>query len=83
MEQIEDKINVYIKTNESYEVVEIISQDFIMDVADYILIDSGYGDKFRHAQSQYLDSDLIGDDGYNYIYDKNSNKIVKKLRPKQ
>ena len=79
MEQIEDKINVYIKTNEAYEVVEIISQDFIMDVADYILIDSGYGDKFRHAQSQYLEYDIVGDNGYNYTFDKETKQIVKKL----
>ena len=83
MEQIEDKINVYIKVNDDNEVTEIISQDFIQEGENYILIDSGYGDRFRHAQSQYLDSDLVGDEGYNYIYDKNSNKIVKKLRPKQ
>ena len=79
MEEIEEKINVYIRVNEDNEVIEIISQDFVTDVSDYILIDSGYGDRFRHAQSQYLEYDIVGDNGYNYTFDKETKQIVKKL----
>lgn len=75
MEELEQPIGVYIKINSNKEVIEINSDIFIQDLTDWIKVDEGYGDKFAHAQSQYLDKPLINDDGhFNYKYV--DNKIV-------
>ena len=45
------------------------SSIFITDYTGYKLVDQGYGDKYAHAQSQYLDRPLMNEDGkYNYIF---------------
>lgn len=68
---IEQPIKVYIKTNENNEVIEVGSSIFIEDLADWIEIDRGYGDKYAHAQSQYFDKPLMNEYGtYNYKYEK-------------
>lgn len=80
---IKDKpIKVYIKTNENNYIVDICSSVFIKDKSGYIEIDSGFGDKFSHAQSQYLEEALINKDGnFNYKYDYILRKIVKNYWP--
>jgi hypothetical protein len=68
-EMIEQPIKVYIKVNENNEIVEVGSSIFIKDLIGWIEIDSGFGDKFAHAQTQYFDNPLINDEGgYNYRY---------------
>lgn len=58
---------VYVKTNEYNEIIEINSSIFLADTNDYIEIDSGYGDKYAHAQGNYLDKPLADEQGrYNY-----------------
>ena len=60
-------IKVYIKTNENNEIIQIASSIFLNDTTGWILIDEGNGDKYAHAQSQYLDKRLTDDQGrYNY-----------------
>ena len=62
-----DKIKVYVKTNENNEIIEINSSIFLADTTDYIELDGGYGDKYAHAQSNYLDKPLTDEQGrYNY-----------------
>ena len=78
MEYVEEKTNVYIKVNDNNEVIDIASQDFITDVSDYILIDSGYGDRYRHAQSQYLEKELLLGNVYRYIYNETTKQIEEK-----
>lgn len=70
MEEInEQPIKVYIKLNENNEIIEVGSSIFIKDLTRWIEIDSGYGDKYAHAQSQYFNKPLINDNGnYNYKY---------------
>ena len=64
---MENKIKVYVKTNENNEIIEINSSIFLADTTDYIEIDSGYGDKYAHAQGNYLDKPLMDNqDRYNY-----------------
>ena len=61
------EIKVYVKTNENNKITEINSSIFLEDTTDWIEIDSGYGDKYAHAQSQYLDKALTDMQGrYNY-----------------
>lgn len=62
-----EEIKVYVKTNENNEIIEINSSIFLADTTDYIEIDSGYGDKYAHAQGNYLGKGLCDEQGrYNY-----------------
>ena len=66
---IEQPIKVYVKVNDKNEITEVASSIFIKDLTGWIEIDSGFGDKYAHAQSQYFEKPLINDNGkYNYKY---------------
>ena len=68
------KIKVYAKIDSNKVVKEINSSIFIRNPTDFIEIDEGYGDKYSHAQSQYLGIGLIDSKGrYNYKWD---NKLI-------
>lgn len=60
-------IKVYVKTNEENFITEITSSIFLQDTTGFIEIDSGRGNKFAHAQNQYLEKTLI-DSQLNYNY---------------
>ena len=63
-----EKIKVYIKINQENEIIEVGSDIFIENFENWIKIDEGNGDKYAHAQNQYL-GPLQNDDGkYKYIY---------------
>ena len=65
----EQPIKVYVKVNSKNEIIDIGSSIFIQDTTNWIEIDSGFGDKYAHAQSQYFDKPLQNEDGsYNYKY---------------
>lgn len=58
---------VYVKTDTNTVITEINSDVFLSDVDGYTLIDEGNGDKYAHAQGNYLESGLIDERGrYNY-----------------
>lgn len=59
----------YIQTDESNRVIAINSSAFLSDTTDWIEIDEGTGDKYHHAQGNYLEQPLTDDDGlYNYAH---------------
>ena len=59
---------VYIKV-ENDIVTRIDSEWNIQDLTEWTYIDSGYGDKFHHAQSGYLPKGLFDEQGrFNYKY---------------
>ena len=65
------KIKVYAKLDENRVITAIQSEIFLNDTTGYICIDMGYGDKYSHAQGNYLEKGLIDEQGrYNYKYDK-------------
>ena len=67
--EFETPIYVYIKTNFMGEITEIGSSVFITDTYNWTMIDSGYGDRYAHAQSQYFPKTLIKENGtYRYSY---------------
>lgn len=69
----ENIIKVYAKVDENDVIISINSSIFLSDTSDYIIIASGYGDKFVHAQSNYLEKGLSDEQGrYNYKYIDNS-----------
>ena len=49
---------VYVKTNASSYITGVNSSDFLEDTAGWLKIDSGYGDKYHHAQHNYLPQPL-------------------------
>lgn len=62
-------IKVYVKTNEENYITEINSEIFLVDTEGYIEIDEGEGDKYAHAQGNYLDKPVCDEQGrYNYKY---------------
>lgn len=72
-------IKVYIQTDSQNNVIAINSEPFIKDLNNWILIDEGVGDRYSHAQSQYLPSSLkdLSNDSYNFKYENGE------LKPRQ
>ena len=69
-EIIEQPIKVYVRINANHEIIEVGSSVFIKDLTGWIEIDSGFGDRYAHAQSQYFDKPLMNEDGTcNYKYE--------------
>lgn len=64
------KIKIYVKIDINKTIIAINSNIFIQDLTDWTEIDGGIGDKYAHAQSQYLEKGLMDAKGrYNYKYD--------------
>lgn len=71
----ENKIKAYIRIDTNNCITNIDSSIFLEDITDWICIDEGYGDKYSHAQGNYLDKflmDIQGRCNYKYV----DNKIV-------
>ena len=45
---------VYVKTDDSGYITAVNSSAFLTDTTDWTRIDTGYGDKYRHAQGNYF-----------------------------
>ena len=61
------KYTVYVKTNESDYITAVNSSAFLTDIADWVEIDSGYGDKYHHAQGNFFSESIYTDSGvYRY-----------------
>lgn len=54
---------VYVKVDESNRITAINSSAFLADVTGWTEIDSGYGDKYHHAQGNYFDKPLYDERG--------------------
>lgn len=58
---------VYVKTNENGYITAINSSEFLSDTTDWTEIDSGYGDKYHHAQGNYFPQPIMTESGvYRY-----------------
>lgn len=58
---------VYAKTDSTGRITSVNSDAFLPDTKDWTLIDEGEGDRFTHAQGNYLSKPLITDEGvYRY-----------------
>lgn len=72
---MEEKYSVYIKLDSQNKVIEINSSAFLSDFTGWIKVDEGVGDKYHHAQGNYLEDSLIDILGsYNYKFEEN--KII-------
>lgn len=64
-----DNYKVYIQTDANNNVTAVNSSAFLADLTGWTEIDEGTGDKYHHAQGNYLPKGLMTDDGiYQYKY---------------
>lgn len=49
---------VYVKADDQNRITAINSSAFIPDPSDWVEIDSGFGDKYHHAQGNYFDQPI-------------------------
>ena len=68
---------VYVKTDEKNRITDINSSAFISDISEWTKIDSGDGDRYHHAQGNYLPEPICGLDNIP-IYKLDMGKIVKR-----
>ena len=68
---------VLVRVDDVWRVVAINSDVFITDMDGWIEIDSGWGDKYHHAQGNYLESPLI-DERVLFLYKLENGQIVKR-----
>ena len=58
---------VYVKTNDNGYIVAVDSSAFLSDATGWVEIDSGYGDKYHHAQGNYFSQEIRTNGGaYRY-----------------
>lgn len=58
---------VLVRTDEQNRIIEINSSAFVTDVDGWVQIDEGDGDRYHHAQGNYLPMPLMDDRGvYRY-----------------
>lgn len=50
---------VYVKTNSNGYIIAVNSSAFLTDLTDWTEIDSGYGDKYHHAQGNYFSEPIF------------------------
>lgn len=63
-------IKVYARTDEEGRVLELASSIFLADPDGWTEIDQGEGDRYAHAQGNFLPNPLVGEDGtHSYILD--------------
>lgn len=63
----ENSYKVYAKTNENGIITAINSDTFLTDTTNWTEIDEGEGDKYHHAQNNYLPAGLTDENGiFNY-----------------
>lgn len=68
---------VLVRADAAGRVVEINSSAFITDTDGWVEIDSGLGDRYHHAQGNYLESPLIDERGL-FLYKLENGKVVKR-----
>ena len=58
---------VYIKLDDQNRITAVNSSAFLSDITGWVEIDSGYVDKYHHAQGNYFDQPIMDDRGiYRY-----------------
>ncbi|MBR6654356.1 MAG: hypothetical protein IKL27_06465 [Oscillospiraceae bacterium] len=53
---------VYVQTNSNGYITAVNSSAFLPDTVGWTAIDSGYGDKYHHAQNNYFPQPIMTDD---------------------
>lgn len=64
---MEQPYKVLVRVDDAWRVVAINSSAFITDTGGWVEIDSGWGDKYHHAQGNYMPGPLMDERGiYRY-----------------
>ena len=67
---MKETIKVYIKINEKNVITDINSSIFLNSIEGYTQIDEGSGDRYAHAQGNYLEKSLVDESGsFNYKFE--------------
>lgn len=64
---------VYVRTDDTERITAVNSSAFLPDITGWLEIDSGYGDKYHHAQGNYFPQPIIDERGvyrYKLVYGK-------------
>lgn len=70
-------MRVFIKTDSKNRITAVNSEIFISDFSGWVEIDSGDGDKFTHAQGNYLPKPLTTSEGY-YRYKYDNDNVIER-----
>ena len=54
---------VYVQTDDANRIIAINSSAFLKETEGWVLIDEGYGDRYHHAQGNYLPGPLMDERG--------------------
>jgi hypothetical protein len=54
---------VYVKVDDKNRIIAVNSSAFLTDLTDWVEIDSGFGDKYHHAQGNYFHLPIYDDRG--------------------
>lgn len=76
---MEEPYIVYAKTDEDNRITDINSSAFLASSDGWTEIDSGYGDKYHHAQGNYFPQPIIDERGI-YRYKLVDGKHVERTR---
>lgn len=79
MEHENKPYSVYVKTDETGRVIGINSDAFLSSLDGWTKIAEGHGDKFHHAQGNYLDLPLTDENGV-YRYELKNGKIKERKK---
>lgn len=70
---------VYAKLDEENRITSVNSSTFLADTTGWMEIDSGYGDKYHHAQGNYFPQPIIDERGV-YRYKLADGKAVERTQ---
>lgn len=70
---------VYVKTDEQDRITRIDSSALLQNTEGWTEIDSGYGDKYHHAQSDYLGKPIFDTRGI-FCYKLVDGKVVERTQ---
>ena len=74
---MEQPYKVLVRVDSAGRVVDINSSAFVQDETGWVEIDSGYGDRYHHAQGNYLPLPLMDERGI-YRYKLVDGKVVER-----
>ena len=75
MELEQAPYGVYVRVDEAGRIVAVNSDAFLPSMEGWVRIDEGYGDKYHHAQGNYLPGPLTDENGI-YRYKLVSGKVI-------
>ena len=74
-----DNYRVFVRADDVGRVISINSSAFVKDMEGMVEIDAGQGDRYHHAQGNYLSGPLMDVRGI-YRYKMDGNVIVERTR---